>query len=82
MCVKCDSKVVLKPWKMWITIAVTLLIFVFSQVFLFGQFTGEIKTHLNDDPTMEELRDEFVSVDRFNTLEGMVRYLYEKEGGE
>ena len=69
MCENCDNRVVFKPWKMWVTIAVTLLLFIFSQVFLFGQFTGEINAHIDSDPTYKQLTEEFVTQKELKPLQ-------------
>ena len=70
------------PVKWYITLAVTILIFIISQVFMYGKIIGQIENHIENDPTHRELVEEFVTKDEFNTIKDMVKYLYEKQGGK
>lgn len=82
MCERCDNKTVAKRWTLWAGITVTLLIFVLSQVFMYGKVVGIVEQHIEKDPTYRELSEEFVSKDEFNTMKEMILFLYEKEGGK
>ena len=82
MCERCDNKAVARKWTVWAGVIVTLFIFVLSQVFVYGKVIGIVETHIEIDPTYRELTKEFVTKDEFNTIKEMVKFLYEKEGGE
>lgn len=70
MCNNCDNKIVAKPWKLWVGIGITILIFIVSQAFMYGQFTGEMKSHI-------KVSEQYVSKDeimpRLNNIERMLR---------
>ena len=82
MCERCDNKTVAKRWAVWVGVALTLAIFITSQVFMYGKVVGIVEQHIENDPTHRELIEEFVTKDEFNTIKDMVKYLYEKEGGK
>lgn len=85
MCDECKS-VMLKTKKTagywWAGLMVTILIFIISQVFMYGKITERINHHIENDPTHRQLTEEFVDKDEFNTIKEMVTYLYEKNGGK
>ena len=81
MCERCDNKVVAKRWAMWAGIVLTFLLFLFTQVFMYGKAMATIENHIESDPTHRELTDEFVGKDEFETMKEMIFYLYKKEGG-
>ena len=82
MCERCDTKVVAKKWTMWFGIIVTLLLFVLSQVFMYGKVVGVLEAHIDNDPTYRELTEKFVEQGEFDTIKEMIFYLYKKEGGK
>lgn len=82
MCERCDNKAVAKRWAIWAGVAVTLLIFTLSQVFMYGKVVGVIEAHIKTDPTYQELSEKFVEQGEFDTIKEMILYLYKKEGGK
>ena len=68
MCGRCDKNVVVKPWKAWVGIAITIIILVITQVFVYGQFTQSMTDHLDEDPTHKEMTEEFVTQREFQML--------------
>lgn len=68
MCERCDKNVIVKPWKAWVGIALTFIIFIGSQVFLYGQVTQSISDHIKNDPTHKEMVEEFVTQREFQML--------------
>jgi hypothetical protein len=65
MCERCDNKAVFKPWKTWLGIGVTVLVLIISQVFIYGQLTQTVQSHLKDDPTHKQMTEEFVTQREF-----------------
>ena len=82
MCERCDNKVVSKRWMMWIGIISTLLIFVITQVYVFGNVVGEFREHQKDAPTYRGISEKYVDKDEFNLMKEMILFLYKKEGGK
>jgi hypothetical protein len=68
MCDRCDNKAVVKPWKAWLAVPVTVVILVLTQVFLYGQFTQSVSDHITDDPTHKEMVEEFVTQREFERV--------------
>ena len=89
MCVDCEhvtkkTKRTVGFW--WAGLVTTIAIFIVSQIFIYGKITGEIETHITNDPTHREMTEEFVTEKelepRLKSLEDMVKFLYEKNGGK
>ena len=68
MCNRCDSKAVVKPWKVSLGIAVSIVILVITQVFVYGQFTQSTNDHIAEDLTYKEMTEEFVTQREFQML--------------
>lgn len=96
MCDKCDildkrlkiqeAKPSVNPTKWWVGMLGTVLIFIITQIFVYGKVVATIENHIESDPTYKELSKEFMSKDEINPrlqrLEDMLQYLYEKQGGK
>lgn len=82
MCERCDNKMVTKKWVTWSGVIVVLVIFILSQVYVFGSVVGMMKEHIDNDPTYRELTERFVERSEFDTIKEMILYLYKKEGGK
>lgn len=81
MCNRCDNKMVAKKWAMWSGIVLTFLLFLFTQIFMYGKAMGVIETHIENAPTYRGISEEYVDKDEFDTIKDMILYLYKKEGG-
>jgi hypothetical protein len=82
VCTRCDNKAVLGGIKVWIGVGVTLLIFILSQVFMYGEVIGTINQHIKNDPSFEQLTEKFVTKDEFKSFSKMLEYIYKKNGGK
>jgi len=64
----------------------TVLIFVITQIFVYGKVVATIENHISNDPSYEKLTEKFVSKDdiekRIDRIENMLQYLYERQGGK
>ena len=96
MCEKCDKlqeqlnheqekpRITTTTW--WVGIAVTIIIFVLTQVFIYGKVVGTVEAHIKNDLTTEQLNETFIRKDalepRLNSIEKMLEYLYKREGGK
>ena len=82
MCSRCDNKAVTKKWVAWVSVTVVVLMFILSNVYMYGQAMGAITTHIENDPTYKELAEDFVTKSEFRTIKEMILYLYKQEGGK
>ena len=82
MCHRCDNKAVTKKWTIWLSVSVAMLIFILSQVFMYGKVIGIVETHIANDPTYEQLSEKFVEQSEFDTVKDMILYLYKQQGGK
>ena len=81
MCSRCDNKAVAKKWVAWISIVMVVLMFILTNVFMYGKVIGVIESHIKTDPTYQQLTEDFVTKDEFKTIKDMILYLYKQEGG-
>jgi len=68
MCNRCDNKVVGKRWVVWITIAVTVLMFASSQIYMYGKAIGILEEHIKTAPTNKAISQEYVDKDEFSII--------------
>lgn len=55
-------------WRFWITALVSVVIFISTNIYLFGQFTGSINSHLQDKSVHQnqgQLEEQFLSEKEF-----------------
>ena len=85
MCNRCDNKAVAKRWVIWLGVAITLGMFLSSQIFVYGKVVGVFEEHIKIAPTYREITKElknYVTKGEFNIIKEMIKFLYEKEGGK
>ena len=81
-----EDKPAITPAKWWGGIVVTILIFVLTQVFVYGKVVATIENHIALDPTYKQMTEEFSRKEevnrRLDSIEKMIQYLYQKQGGK
>lgn len=67
MCQKCEGRLVIDKWKYFVGAVVTVIILVVSQIFVYGQFTANVQSHLEDKiiHQMPENMDRYMTNDEF-----------------
>jgi len=76
------KKETVKRWAVWAGIIVTVVIFVSSQIFVYGKVVGVFEEHIKNAPTNEGISKRYIDNDEFSTIKQMILYLYQKEGGK
>lgn len=61
-----DGKSLVSNMKYWLGVVVTIIIFIVSQVYMYGQFSGVVNAHVKDEVT-------------HSSPKNMEQYLTEKE---
>lgn len=59
------------------SLILTVVIFIVSQVFLYGNIVERINYHIETDPTHKELTEEFVRKDELQLLKEKLDLIYE-----